>query len=55
MKASQAEARQAGLRGTPTLFLNGRMHVLSDFSEEGLEFTVQDEEEWQRNKGWERD
>ena len=55
VKASQAEARQAGLRGTPTLFLNGRMHVLSDFSEEGLEFTVQDEEEWQRNKGWERD
>ncbi len=55
VKGSQAEARQAGIRGTPTLFLNGRTHVLSDFSEDGLELTVQDEEEWQRHGGWERD
>ncbi len=55
VKESQAEARQAGIRGTPTLFLNGRMHVLSDFSEAGLEFTLQDEEEWQRAHGWEKD
>ena len=55
VKESQSEARQAGIRGTPTLFLNGRMHVLSDFSEEGLEFTLQDEEEWQRAGGWEKD
>jgi protein-disulfide isomerase len=55
VRASQAEARQAGLRGTPTLFVNGRMLVLSDFSEEGLDFTLRDEEEWQKHGGWERD
>ncbi len=55
VKASQSEARPAELRGTPTLFVNGRMHVLSDFSEAGLEFTLQDEEEWQRAHGWEKD
>ncbi len=53
--ASQAEARAAGLRGTPTLFLNGRMLVLTDYSEPGLEFTLEDEEEWQANHGWARD
>jgi protein-disulfide isomerase len=55
VRGSQAEARQAGIRGTPTLFFNGRMHVLSDFSDEGLELTLEDEEEWQRHRGWERD
>jgi protein-disulfide isomerase len=55
VRESQAEARAAGVRGTPTLFLNGRMLVLADFSEEGLEFTLQDEEEWQRHRGWEHD
>jgi protein-disulfide isomerase len=55
VRASQAEARTAGILGTPTLFLNGRMHVLSDFSEEGLEHTVRDEEEWHAHGGWERD
>ncbi len=55
VRGSQAEARAAGILGTPTLFLNGRMHVLSDFSDEGLEFTVRDEEEWQEHGGWERD
>ncbi|HEX9049715.1 MAG TPA: thioredoxin domain-containing protein [Anaeromyxobacter sp.] len=55
VRGSQSEARQAGIRGTPTLFLNGRMLVLSDFSEEGLDLTLQDEAEWQRHGGWERD
>ncbi len=55
VRASQAEARQARIQGTPTLFVNGRMLVLSDFSEEGLDFTLQDEEEWQKHAGWERD
>ncbi len=55
VRASQAEARAAGIRGTPTLFLNGRMLVLSDFSEEGLLHTLEDEEEWQQHRGWSRD
>lgn len=55
VRASQAEARAAGIRGTPTLFLEGRMLLLPDFSEEGLDFTLQDEEEWQQHHGWERD
>jgi protein-disulfide isomerase len=55
IRESQVEARAAGIRGTPTLFLNGRMLVLSDFSEEGLEFTLEDEEEWTKHQGWERD
>ncbi len=55
VRGSQAEARAAGIRGTPTLFVNGRMLVLSDFTDEGLDFTLQDEEEWQRHGGWERD
>ncbi len=55
MRASQSEARQAGIRGTPTLFVNGRRLVLSDFSDDGLDFTLQDEAEWQGHGGWERD
>ncbi len=55
VRASQSEARQAGIRGTPTLFVNGRMLVLSDFSDDGLDFTLQDEAEWQGHGGWERD
>lgn len=55
LRESQAEARAAGIRGTPTLFLNGRMLVPTDFSEEWLEHTLQDEEEWQAHRGWERD
>jgi protein-disulfide isomerase len=55
VRACQAEGRAVGIRGTPTLFLNGRMLVLSDFSEEGLEETLADEEEWLRHRGWERD
>jgi protein-disulfide isomerase len=55
IRESQAEARAAGIKGTPSLFLNGRPLVLMDFSEEGLEFTLQDEEEWVRHRGWQRD
>lgn len=55
VRGSQAEARAAGIRGTPTLFVGGRMLVLADLSDEGLEFTLEDEEEWQKNRGWVRD
>lgn len=52
--ASQAEARIAGLTGTPTLFVNGRRHVL-DWSDETLEQIIAEEEEWMKNKGWTKD
>lgn len=55
ISASQAEARAAGMQGTPTLFFNGRRYVLADMSPGGLEFTLEDEEEWARNGGWARD
>jgi protein-disulfide isomerase len=55
VRESQAEARDAGIKGTPSLFLNGRPLLLSDFSDEGLEFTLQDEEEWVANEGWKKD
>jgi protein-disulfide isomerase len=52
LAASQAEARAAGLRGTPTLYFNGRRLALPDLSEWSLEFMLQDEEEWARHRGW---
>ncbi len=52
--ASQEEARRAGLTGTPTLYLDGRRYLLPDWSEESLEFTLRDEEEW-RTGSWARD
>ena len=55
VEASQIEARLAGLRATPTLFFGGRMHLIPDYSEWMLEFTLQDEEEWQEKQGWSRD
>jgi protein-disulfide isomerase len=55
IRESMAEARAAGIKGTPSLFMNGRPLVLLDLSEEGLELTLQDEEEWTRHRGWERD
>jgi protein-disulfide isomerase len=55
IRESMAEARAAGIKGTPSLFMNGRPLVLLDLSEEGLERTLQDEEEWTRHRGWERD
>jgi len=51
--SSQVEARDAGLTGTPTLFLNGRK--IEDLTEDGLSFALEDEEEWVKNGGWERD
>lgn len=53
IQVSQAEARGAGLKGTPTVFLNGRL--LTDLSEEGLEQALRDEEEWLQHRGWARD
>jgi protein-disulfide isomerase len=61
--ASQAEARAAGLAGTPTLYLNGRKHVLVFGTpgdplggvEWGLDFALADEEEWQKAGGWAKD
>ncbi len=55
IRASQAEGRRAGMKGTPTLFLNGRLLTLPDYSEETLEMVLEDEEEWQAHHGWERD
>jgi protein-disulfide isomerase len=55
VEGAQAEARAAGLRGTPTLFFDGRLHVVPDYSEWMLEFTLQDEEEWQEKQGWSHD
>ncbi len=55
IQSSQDEARAAGLTGTPTLFLEGRRLILPDLTDAGLEFTLQDEEEWKKNGGWARD
>jgi protein-disulfide isomerase len=55
VEGSQAEGRSAGLRGTPSLYFGGRLHVVPDYSEWMLEFTLQDEEEWQEQQGWSRD
>jgi protein-disulfide isomerase len=55
IRDSQAEARAAGIKGTPSLFFNGRALVISDFSMEGLELTLEDEEEWVANQGWKKD
>ena len=55
--ASQAEARAAGIKGTPTLFFNGRRLDLPWGRDvQGiLEFTVEDEVEWAAHGGWTRD
>ena len=55
VRESQAEARAAGLRGTPTLYVDGRMLTLTDYSDEGLDHTLEDEEEWRMHRGWIRD
>jgi len=49
---AQVEARRGGIQGTPTLFINGRRHLLPDFSDTILEFVLEDEEEWMKAKGW---
>lgn len=55
--ASQAEARAAGIVGTPTLFLNGRRLELGPPAEamETLLFALEDEEEWSRAGRFDRD
>ena len=45
------EGRRAGVVGTPTLFINGRRHVIPDYSDTVLEFILEDEEQWMKN-GW---
>jgi protein-disulfide isomerase len=56
VRASQTEAELAGVRATPTLYMNGRQLSLPANTRAWLEFTLEDEEEWIRNKGkWDRD
>jgi protein-disulfide isomerase len=55
VEGSRGEARAAGLRATPTLFLDGRRMALPDLNAETLEFTLEDEEEWRAHKRWEHD
>ncbi len=56
VRASQTAAELAGVRATPTLFMNGRLLALPANTRAWLEFTLEDEEEWLRNKGkWDRD
>jgi len=56
VRASQAEANLAGVHSTPTLFLNGRLLSLPANDATWLQFTLEDEEEWMRNRGkWDRD
>jgi len=53
--ASMAEARAAGLRGTPTLFVNGRrldLPVAPRELPDLLRFAIEDEVEWARNGAW---
>jgi len=51
VQGSMLEARRAGVIGTPTLFVNGRRHVIPDYSDTVLEFVLEDEEEWAK-AGW---
>jgi protein-disulfide isomerase len=50
---SQAEARAAGLTGTPSVYLNGRQ--VDDLTEDGLAFALEDEQEWVQHGSWARD
>jgi protein-disulfide isomerase len=52
VQIAQSEARRAGLAGTPTLYVNGRRHLVPDFSDTLLDFTLDDEEDWSRTGGW---
>ncbi|HYG67115.1 MAG TPA: DsbA family protein, partial [Anaeromyxobacteraceae bacterium] len=55
IRAAMSEARAAGLSGTPTLWFEGRRLTIADFSDEMLEHTLRDEEEWQKHGGWAKD
>ena len=51
VQISLIEGRRAGVLGTPTLFINGRRHVIPDYSDTVLEFVIEDEEQYQKG-GW---
>lgn len=52
LKASREAGKNAGVDGTPTLFVNGRRHVLG-FATEMLSASVEDELDWlSGNSGW---
>lgn len=55
--ASQGEARAAGMSGTPTFYLNGHRMDLpyGEDAQEVFEFALEDELEWAKHGGWERD
>jgi len=56
--AARAEARAAGLEGTPTLYLDGRKVLLMGPASqiaEVVRFNLTDEEEWTAHGGWARD
>ena len=56
--ASMAEARAAGLLGTPTLYVNGRklnLPMSPAEAQDVLRFTLEDEVEWAKNGSWARD
>ncbi len=58
ISASRTEGLAAKMAGTPTLFLNGHKFDLpyrdADLREL-LDFAVEDEQEWIRHEGWQRD
>jgi len=51
VQSGLTEGRRAGVTGTPTIFWNGRRHVIPDYSDTVLEFVLEDEEEWSK-RGW---
>ena len=55
VEKQKQEGLAAQVRSTPTLFFNGRAHLLP-FKLPHLVRSVEDEEEWQRNKGaWDKE
>jgi protein-disulfide isomerase len=55
VRASQSEGVKAGVDATPTLFLDGRRLRLPALTPGWLQFAVEDELEWKKRKGWEKD
>ena len=51
VQSGLVEGRRAGVLGTPTVFINGRRHVIPDYSDTVLEFVLEDEEQWLKT-GW---
>jgi protein-disulfide isomerase len=54
IEAHKAEGNAAGIRATPSIYVNGRLFTLPH-KLDYLLFTVDDELEWQRAGGWEKD